>query len=260
MARNSNRIEAFRGLLYDPSRAGKLSDVIAPPYDLIGAAMQARLYERSPYNIVRIELGREPDRYESSARTLRNWIESGVLGRAASPAIYHYTQRFAVAGRRLTRVGLMVRLKLEPFDSGRIRPHERTFPAAKEDRMRLLTATETNVSPIFGLYAGRLPELAALREQVAAREPLLAATDELGIENELREISDGGEIESIQRALESPRTFMLRSYAHVGEPSQYIRASNAAAGCEVQRSEGVLCDDGRRPRSAGGEGNRVDGQ
>ncbi len=230
MAQISHRIEPFRGLLYDPSRAGPLRDVIAPPYDLIDAAMQARLYERSPYNIVRIELARNPDRYAASARALRSWIEAGVLRRAAQPSLYFYTQRFAIASLRLSRTGLIVRLKLEPFASGRIRPHERTFPAAKEDRMRLLTATETNVSPIFGLYAGRHPELDALRERVAAREPLFSASDDLGIENQLREISDGSEIELIQRALESPRVLIADGHHRYETALEYRRRRRATDG------------------------------
>jgi uncharacterized protein (DUF1015 family) len=223
MTQLSRRVEPFRGLLYDSSRAGPLNDVIAPPYDLIDSAMQARLYERSPYNIVRIELAREPGRYEASARTLRSWIESGVLRRAARPAIYLYTQRFSIAGQNLSRTGLIARLKLESFDSGRIRPHERTFPAAKTDRMHLLTATETNISPIFGLYPERHPELERLRERVAAREPKLSAVDDLGIENELREIIDADEIAIIQRALESPRILIADGHHRYETALEYRR-------------------------------------
>src|SRR5579871_2538493 len=117
------RVEPFRALLYDSERAGSLRDLIAPPYDLIGPELQRLLYERNPHNIVRIELAREPDRYQASARLLRNWIDGGIMRRAARPAIYHYAQRFAIEGQTRTRVGLMVRLRLESFSSGRIRPH-----------------------------------------------------------------------------------------------------------------------------------------
>ncbi|HUY19032.1 MAG TPA: DUF1015 domain-containing protein [Candidatus Binataceae bacterium] len=226
----ARRIEPFRGLLYNPSRSGPLHEVIAPPYDLIDGAMQERLYQRSPYNVVRVELARGADRYQAAAQTLREWIDRGVLTRPAHPAIYLYRQRFAIAGRTLTRSGFIVRLRLENFGPGRILPHERTFPAAKEDRLRLLTATETNISSIFGLYAGQHPQLDALRARVAAREPLLAATDDLQIENELHAIADVGEIASIQEALETPRILIADGHHRYETALEYRRLRRAADG------------------------------
>ena len=38
---------------------GRLSDVVAPPYDVIDPALQDRLYQASPYNVIRLELNRE---------------------------------------------------------------------------------------------------------------------------------------------------------------------------------------------------------
>lgn len=224
------RIEPLRGLLYNPERAGPLREVIAPPYDLIDAGMQERLYQRSSYNVVRVELARDTDRYAASAKVLAEWIKDGVLTRAARPAIYLYQQRFSIEGHTLVRSGLIVRLRLEKFVSGRIRPHERTFPAAKEDRLRLLTATETNISSIFGLYTGRHSQLDALRARVAAREPLLAATDDLQIENELHAITDAGEIKSIQDALDTPRILIADGHHRYETALEYSRRRRAADG------------------------------
>ena len=160
--------------------------MVAPPYDLIGAARQNQLYDRSPYNVVRLEFGREPDRYGAAERTLAQWLVREILERSARPAIYHYRQTFDLEGRLLHRTGFIARVRLEEFDRGRILPHERTFPAAKEDRLRLLNALQVNTSSIFGLYSGAHPELDRLRTQVAEREPLIDLVDDLGIRNELR--------------------------------------------------------------------------
>ena len=81
-------------------------------------------------------------------------------------------------------------LRLEEFAKGRILPHERTFAAAKQDRLQLLSATQVNLSSIFGLYPGNHPELERLREKAAADAPLFAVRDDLGIGNELRTIAD----------------------------------------------------------------------
>ena len=145
------RVEPFRALTFNRDRVGSFDRVVAPPYDLIDRARQDELYARSPYNVVRLELNRDADPYGAAAATLAQWIDAQIVGRTARPAIYFYTQRFDIAGRRLVRNGMIARIRLEEFKDGRILPHERTFPKAKEDRLRLLTATRVNVSPIFGL-------------------------------------------------------------------------------------------------------------
>ncbi|MGA8570727.1 MAG: DUF1015 domain-containing protein, partial [Candidatus Binataceae bacterium] len=204
----THRIEPFAGLLYDPERVGVLSNVVAPPYDLIDKARQDALYARSLYNVVRLELNRDPDRYASAARTLGEWLSDGVLKRAPRPAIYLYSQFFEIEGRLLRRDGFIVRIRLEEFSAGRILPHERTFPAAKQDRLELLTALNTNVSSVFGLYAGAHPALASLTAELTAHEPALEVTDDLGIRNQLRPIEDEAAIATIQQELESSRIFI----------------------------------------------------
>ena len=211
-------------------------DVVAPPYDLIGAARQNQLYDRSPYNIVRLELGREADRYGAAEKTLAEWMaaRSPASGRRVPPFIS--TRRPSTSrGALLHRTGFIARVRLEEFDRGRILPHEKTFPAAKEDRLRLLTALQINTSSIFGLYSGAHPELDRLREQVAAREPLIDLVDDLGIRNELRPIEAPDEIAIVQRELESSanldrrRTPSLRNRAELSPRAHVTRSASERA-------------------------------
>ena len=208
MNRLGARIEPLRGLLYDRRTVRDLARVLAPPYDVISEVQQRDLYERSPYNVVRLELGRDADRYASAQATLREWIERGVLRRAEQPSIFLYTQRFQVEGRKFVRSGFVVRFRLEDFARGRVLPHEKTFPAPKEDRLKLLAATRTNISSIFGLYSGSNLELDRLRAEVMSRAPLIEADDSLGIRNELRAIAAPDEIATVQNALESPQVLI----------------------------------------------------
>ncbi|MGA8057866.1 MAG: DUF1015 domain-containing protein [Candidatus Binataceae bacterium] len=224
----THRIEPFAGLLYDPERVGVLSNVVAPPYDLIDKARQDALYARSLYNVVRLELNRDPDRYASAARTLGEWLSDGVLKRAPRPAIYLYSQFFEIEGRLLRRDGFIVRIRLEEFSAGRILPHERTFPAAKQDRLELLTALNTNVSSVFGLYAGAHPALASLTAELTAHEPALEVTDDLGIRNQLRPIEDEAEIATIQQELESSRIFIADGHHRYETALEYRRRRRAA--------------------------------
>ena len=165
------RVAPFRALTFACERAGPLADLIAPPYDLIDAARQEALYARSPHNIVRLELNRDTDPYGSAAATLAGWRTGGILARGARPAIFFYTQKFSIDGRPRVRTGLIARVRLDEFAAGKILPHERTFPKAKEDRLRLLSATRLNVSPIFGLYPPGDAALERLLAEVAARAP-----------------------------------------------------------------------------------------
>jgi len=220
----SKRIEPFRALMYNRQVTGEPARVVAPPYDLIGAARQNQLYERSPYNVVRLELAREADRYGAAEKTLADWIAAQVLERSARPAIFQYTQTFDVEGRLLRRTGFIARVRLEEFDRGRIVPHEKTFPAAKEDRLRLLTALQVNTSSIFGLYSGKHPQLDQLRKRVSSRKPLIDLVDDLGIRNELRSIETDDEIATIQRELDGPRILIADGHHRYETALNYRRA------------------------------------
>jgi uncharacterized protein (DUF1015 family) len=235
--------------MYNRKIVGDQSRVVAPPYDLIGAARQNQLYERSPYNVVRLELGREADRYVAAEKTLTEWLAAHVLEPSARPAIFQYTQTFDVEGRLLHRTGFIARVRLEEFDRGRVVPHEKTFPAAKEDRLRLLTALQINTSSIFGMYSGTHPELDRLRAQVAAREPLIDLVDDLGIRNELRPIEAPEEIAVVQRELESPRILIADGHHRYETALNYRRAlshesaSSEPAPYDYTMMTLVACDD-----------------
>ncbi|HEV7733640.1 MAG TPA: DUF1015 domain-containing protein [Candidatus Binatia bacterium] len=147
-------VNPFRGVRYDGTHVADLADVLAPPYDVISPAQQEALYARSPYNVVRLILPRDADRGAAASETLRRWMAERVLAQDVEPALYFYSQRFTLPdGSAHTRDGILCRLGLEPFSTGVVRPHERTFPGPKADRLALLRATGAYLSPIFGMYA-----------------------------------------------------------------------------------------------------------
>ena len=219
----TNRIEPLRALTFNRDRAGDLSSLVAPPYDLIDSARQAELYARHPFNVIRLELNREVDPYSAAAATLREWVAEGVLAQRARPAIYYYTQRFELAGRQHVRHGIVARIRLEEFASGRILPHERTFPKAKEDRLRLLTATRVNISPIFGLYPAGDADLSRLLAKTASAPPTMHVVDDLGITNEVREIDTPADIATIQHALAHVRVLIADGHHRYETALEYRR-------------------------------------
>jgi uncharacterized protein (DUF1015 family) len=153
-------IVPFRAVLYNEERAGALANLVAPPYDVISPDEQQALYAASPYNCVRIILNREEANdtpyhspYTRAAGFLHNWLQEGVL-REAEPALYAYQQEFThpTHGQRCVRTGFFCALKLEPYSSGIVLPHEETRRKAREDRLNLLRATATNTEPIMGMF------------------------------------------------------------------------------------------------------------
>ena len=142
---------------YDLGKVGSLADVVAPPYDVIDDGQRAELATRSPYNVVELDLPRDPgggDPYEHAGDLLEQWTDEGVLIRDTEPTIWALEQDYDTPdGSRLTRRGFLARVRLAPYGEG-IRPHERTQPGPKEDRLRLTRATRHNLSPIFALHPG----------------------------------------------------------------------------------------------------------
>src|SRR4051794_34124391 len=147
-------VQPLRALHYDLARVGGLEPVAAPPYDVIDAAQRAELIAQSPYNVVEIDLPQDgSDPYGHAAAVLSSWTADGIVVRDAKPALWALAQDYTGPdGRPRTRHGIFARVRVEDYGAGRIRPHERTHPGPKEDRLRLTRATRANLSPIFSLY------------------------------------------------------------------------------------------------------------
>jgi uncharacterized protein (DUF1015 family) len=194
-------LQPLRALHYDLDVAGPLQALIAPPYDVVDAAQREELASRSPFNIVSVDLPHgEPDPYEHAAKLLAEWQAERALVRDAEPALWALEQRYVgPTGEARVRRGVFARLPVTDYGPGAIRPHERTHPGPKEDRLRLARATKTNVSPIFALHAGDAfgPLTAALGDTA----PWGEATDDEGTHNRLWRIADPERIAAAQDAV-----------------------------------------------------------
>jgi len=195
-------LRPFRALRYRPAAVGDLARVVAPPYDVISPSYRDQLYERSEHNVIRLILNRDDDPYASSAAHLEQWRRDKILVRDAEPGFCYYVENFALKdGSAHERAGLLATVRLETFESGHIRPHEKTFARAKADRMRLIQATRTNLSPIFSMFGDPDDALAPAREAAARRVADIDLYDDSGERHRVWFVSDPDVTSELMRRL-----------------------------------------------------------
>lgn len=180
-------VRPFRGCRYNLEPIGDLSSVICPPHDEISPEAQHCYYLKSPYNMVRLELGKESpgdsrrsNKYTRAADTLQTWLREGILLPEARPAFYLIEHRFLYKGAMRSLRGLIARVGLDD-SGGQIRPHEVTRPGPTADRLRLLQHCRFSFSPVMGLFRHEEEGLLSLFPNVTADRPALSAVDSSGI-------------------------------------------------------------------------------
>ena len=227
-------IRAFRAYRYDLGRVGTLSDVIAPPYDVIDAGLQQALYDRSPYNVIRLILNKErptdtesDNRYTRAARCLRDWQDDDVLAQDSARVLYVYHQDFEVEGRRYTRRGFLARVRLEPFGAGRIYPHEETLSGPKADRLKLFHATAMNLSPVFGLYPDEDGAVQSQLDAAVGRALPLEATDHLGVVSRLWPVTDQHAVSAVTGLMGPKPVFIADGHHRYETGLRYLEERRA---------------------------------
>jgi len=215
----------FRGIRYAPE-AGSPADLLAPPYDVIGPEEHLELCRRSPHNIVRLDLGERtspvgslsPSWYEAAAAQLAAWQEQGILQTDPEAAYYLYTQAFTHRGKVRRRKLLLGALRLEPYETGRVLPHENTLPGPKADRLRLMQATGANLSPILCFFPDPDGQVNARLDVLDAAPAAVTLTDARGIAHELRILGERRTQDEL-RALLAPVPMYIADGHHRYETS-----------------------------------------
>ncbi len=229
-------VSAFRAHRYDLGRVGALSDVVAPPYDVIDERLQQALYDRSPHNVIRLELNRpQPgdtdanNRYTRTAAYLRDWLAEGIIRQDSARSFYVLHQEYEVEGRRYTRKGFFARVRLEPFGQGSVYAHEETMSGPKQDRLNVLRATGMNLSPVFGLFPDEHNEIQQALDTAVGRGLPLEATDHLGVVSRLWPVTDQQVISKVI-GLMGPRPVFIADGHHRYETGLKHLEEQRAAG------------------------------
>lgn len=216
-------IQPFYGVLYNTQRV-RPADVLTQPYDKINAEMRERYLAASPYNLIRVELGKEEysdneisNKYTRAAALYQQWLGDGILRRADKPALYWLEQTFTAPGgsEKQTRKGLITRVRLSRWDEGCVLPHEHTLSKPKADRMSLLRAVSAQQGQIFMLHPQPIPA-----PKLGA--PLYSLVDDYDVTNTVWEITDPSQIAAIQEALR-PQSFYIADGHHRYETALAFR-------------------------------------
>ncbi len=219
----------FKGILYNPQKVD-ITSVTAPPYDIVTPEFKKVLYSRSPYNIIRIDFGKDNDgdnekenRYTRASKLLDNWLKKKIFVRDAKESFYCYEINYnppspphpplskggrGGIGRKKTLRGFLGAVKIEDLDAGKIHPHEMTYSKPKTDRLNILRFCRANVSPIFSLYRSEEKRTSYILEKVAKGKPFIEAKNGDAFTHRLWRISDKASVNAIKKELSGKDIFI----------------------------------------------------
>ncbi|MCF6290754.1 MAG: DUF1015 domain-containing protein [Desulfobacterales bacterium] len=191
-------IAPFCGLRYNPEKIEHIEEVVTPPYDVIDSNRQAFYLARNPYNMIRLDIGKEPgpsaktdERYQHARDLFDQWLKEGVLVRDSTPAIYLYYIDYTLpSGRTMTRKGLISLVRLAEFSEEIVKPHEEIFATVAADRLRLLDVCQAQFSQIFSLYSDEQGAVMAALEAGRGRRPLYTVRDPDGAVHTVWAVTD----------------------------------------------------------------------
>lgn len=219
-------IKPFRALRYNPGSV-KMDQVVAPPYDIISPAEQEALYGKSPYNIIRIEYGKEDAsvKYQKAFEFLNAWLKKKILEKDTKESFYLYETIFKdpESGRIKTRVVIFGLFQVEPFESKVILPHEKTHSGPKEDRFKLLSAIKTNISPVYGLYQDSKGTAQELRKKFEKQKPLYEFKFSDGETHKLWAVSDSSDKTQISKMFSDKQVLIADGHHRYETALRYSR-------------------------------------
>jgi len=238
------RIEPLRGLRYNTDTIRLMEEVVSPPYDVIDEQSRQALLDKSPYNMIQLDLtksvdageGESDERYQQARQTFVDWQRQGILMRDPEPALYLYHTEYSIpSGKRFVRKGLLALVGLAEFAEGVVKPHEKTFRGVTTDRLRLLDTCQAQFSSIFSLYSDPEGQVLALLEAVRPSAPLYSVCDQDGCRHTLWAITDGATLATV-RALFADKALYIADGHHRYTTALQLR--------EVmrQRTGEVRCD------------------
>jgi len=208
------KVAPFKGITYNKEKISNLDKVMSPPYDIISEKQQNKLYEHSPYNFVRLILGKqfpednkETNRYTRAEINFKKWQKEQILVSSKKSAIYPYKITYTVDNEQRTMNGFFILLKIDK-DYKKVKAHERTLSKPKADRLNIMRACYANLEPIQLLYIDEQDQIQKEIQKEIKEKALIAVTGYDGFQHELWELSNESIIQKIQQQLDDDILFI----------------------------------------------------
>jgi uncharacterized protein (DUF1015 family) len=222
-------IRPFKAVVYNNKKIRDMSKVVAPPYDIIPPSMQDKLYSIHKNNVVRLILGKIRDsdtqtdnRYTRAAADLGSWLKEDILIEDNVPAIYVYTQTYKYDGKKVDRIGFISLMELDLGDK-KVLPHEKTLKAPKEDRLRLMRAVKSNLSPIFMLYEDARHKVSNVLKTFSKKtEPFIDVTID-AVRHRVWALTDEGAINRIESVMSKKDIFIADGHHRYETSKNFAR-------------------------------------
>lgn len=229
-------VKPFKAIKYNAEKV-LLKQVITPPYDVITPEMRDRFLNKSPYNVVRIDLPvGDDERYKIAGSTYRKWKDEKVLTKADKPGFYLYEQIYEIAGKQYTRSGFVGIIKLTEFGKGVVFPHEKTLSGPKVDRYNLMQASKANFSQIFGLYKDDTNGLSDIFSEVKKSMPIMSALDDDMVKHTVWQITEVETLETIDSFMKDKKIYIADGHHRYETALKYRDDMRAAEGAPVDES------------------------
>lgn len=220
-------VRPLNAIVYNQEKVN-MNDVIAPPYDVILDDYREELYQRSPYNIVKLILAKGPkdlaepnNRYDEAKKNFEQWLEEKVLIKLETPCILYVLQRYTTeSGRKIERKGFIARNRIEDFSTKKILPHEFTMGGPKEDRLNLTKKCNANFSQIFMVYSDSQKQIENAID--FNQKPFIDVTDDQGVQNIVYKIEDEKTLSLIEKVMQD-KTLLIADGHHRYETAMNYR-------------------------------------
>lgn len=229
-------IRPFKALRFNTEKAGEISELVCPPYDIISDEQRKQYIQKNPHNIIRLELPKGDDPYNQAGSVLDSWLNSGILKQDDKDSIYIYEEEFTVNNITRKFKGCIVRVKLEEFSKGIVLPHEETLSKAKEDRFNLMKATNCNFSQIYSLYMDPQHTITSKLDKLSDSAPENEFTDSDNVTHRLWAVTDENEIKTICNEFKDKKLYIADGH------HRYETALNYRNYCRENGTAGASSD------------------
>ena len=225
-------IKPFKAIHYNQSKIADLSKVVCPPYDVISPEEQNEYHAVSPYNFIHVLLGKDQpsdneheNKYSRAKRIFENWLRTKILEEDEKPCIYYYKQDYRILGQKYRRLGFIALMKLQDEEESKVFPHENTHAKAIEDRFRLWSNLNSNLSAIFVCFSDKSKKVQkTFTEKVSSEKPFIDIIDNDQIRHVVWRLDDLGLIEGIAQSLSNQQLFIADGHHRYEVAREYRKA------------------------------------